>query len=523
MPSGGCGVDADCSSAEWCDTSSHFCTPRLPNGTLIPTVLGHTPVLAGKCTPETGTSVCWSGVCDVSDDRCGFAFGDGPCTPASAGKVCRSGACSAAGVCVQPAGCIVDADCNPSLAYCDTGAHSCAPKLPNGEPLPAVTGHLPVLDGSCTDASAPIVCLSGVCDEADDRCGHADGEGPCDAADGPVVCRSKTCATTGPNSGLCVECTSGDSCEGAEAVCDADTNQCVQCTLADPSACAGATPLCATPQDTCAPCDGDLGGGTPLACAEAGAPYCFLAGPAKGECGKCVTSEDCAGHPGGPFCNPKNGACGELCHADEDCLSEQWCDAPAGGGGACVPKLDNGTHLPGAPAGVVICTPEVAARVCLSGACDPEDDTCGYLNGSGPCDTADVCRSGACDTADHVCGMLPGNGPCEANDVCRTTKCDVAAGLCAGLCLADVECPQSAFCKDDGTCVSKLSDGSTCDTSNQCASTACEAGFCAPKDHVIPIGSGLFCALGAGRTGDDTGVVVLGLLLAAAGLARRRR
>ncbi len=526
IPSGGCAVDADCAPAEWCYTGTFTCAPKLPNGTLIPTVPGHTPALTGACTPETGASVCWSAVCDAGDNQCGYAFGSGPCTPATAGVVCRTGACSVAGVCVQPSGCIVDADCNVAVAYCDTGAHQCAPKLPNGEPLPTVPGHAPALDGSCDEASAPIVCLSGVCDAADDRCGHANGQGPCDAEDGAVVCRSATCATSGPNDGLCVECVDSAPCEGSQPVCDTDKNLCVQCTPDDASACAGSTPICATPEDTCAPCDGDLGSEAPLACAEPGAPTCFLAGPAKGECGKCTTNDDCAGHPGGPFCDAATGACGALCHVDEDCQSAEWCDAPTGGAGACVPKLDNGTHLPDAPEGVVACTPAVGARVCLSGACDPADDKCGYLNAHGPCEDGAVCRSGACDAADGLCGLQPGNGPCAADTVCRVTVCDAEAGLCAALCLADSECPQDAFCKSDGECVSKLTDGSTCDAANQCLSAACDSGVCAPQDHTIPVGSGLFCALRPATPGapsQDRAVLLLGLLLGAAGLARRLR
>ena len=529
VPSGGCAVDADCTSAEWCNTQSFTCAPKLANGTAVPTVTGHAPPLTGKCTTGAGSAVCTSGVCDTVDDKCGYANGDGPCTMTSASTVCRAGACTVGGVCTNPTDCAVDSDCNVATQYCNTAVHVCAPKLPNGAPLPAVSGHAPSLDGTCSDTSAKIVCQSGVCDVADNACGHAIGKGPCDAGDGAVVCRSLVCALLGPNQGTCVECLVDTQCQGSRPVCDPNKDACVQCTSAEAAACTGTSPVCTVGPDTCAPCKGDLGDGTTADCAASGAPYCFLAGLSTGQCGKCTVNADCAGHKSGPLCDTSTGACSTACHADADCEASAWCNAPAGGSGACVPKLDNGTKLPASPSTVATCSPAVGMRVCKSGACDTVDDTCGLANGDGPCSNGAVCRSGACDGKDMKCGLLPADGPCTSDAVCRTGTCIVTTQLCSPVigpsgCKTDSDCKEGNFCKSDGTCSPKLPDGATCSGATQCKSGACDSQKC---DGLIASGAGLLCAASPGSgspgSGDGTGAALLGLMLATAGLARRRR
>jgi len=94
-----CVVDSDCAAGNFCDTSSFMCTPQLSNGKPIPTIPGHTPPLDGTCTEEVGAIVCVSGVCDTSDDLCGFAFGHA-CT---ASPECRSNNCNMdTGLCDLP-------------------------------------------------------------------------------------------------------------------------------------------------------------------------------------------------------------------------------------------------------------------------------------------------------------------------------------------------------------------------------------------------------------------------------------
>lgn len=389
IPEGGCAVDSDCAEGDFCQTEYHFCSKKLLNGEALPKVKEHVPELTGKCNAQIAQIVCESGACDAADDLCGYAAGHGPCDAKTGATVCRTGACSVSGLCVQPSACLVDGDCDVEVAYCDTGSHLCAPKLANGAAMPVVSGHSPVLDGSCNKYSAPIVCQSGVCDAADDRCGHANKQGPCDAENGKVVCRSGTCALTGPSEGLCVECDCDEECEGAESVCDLAKSECVQCTPESAAACEGATPICAATEDTCAPCDGDHGDGTSLSCPDPKAPFCVYGGPGKGECGKCTTNADCQGHASGPYCDAEKGTCGDACHEDADCAEGQLCDA-----GTCVPK-------PKEPPAIHFTLCAVDAECPATDYCQSNGECVGKLSDGQTCGGANECQSAICE--DGVC------------------------------------------------------------------------------------------------------------------------
>jgi MYXO-CTERM domain-containing protein len=122
---GGCEVDSDCSSSQFCDTATSACVAKIANGQPVPTIAGHTPTLNGVCTTAVGTDVCVSGVCDPKDNECGYANGDGPCTSTTA-SVCQSGSCSTTGKCKPVGGCLVSADCaNSSTPVCDTATSQC--------------------------------------------------------------------------------------------------------------------------------------------------------------------------------------------------------------------------------------------------------------------------------------------------------------------------------------------------------------------------------------------------------------
>ena len=95
MAAGSCDVDADCTGGDWCFEATHTCTPKLANGTLVPTDPTHTsPTLNGVCTAGAAALVCASAVCDPADNKCGLANGDGPCTVADGPVVCRAGICN---------------------------------------------------------------------------------------------------------------------------------------------------------------------------------------------------------------------------------------------------------------------------------------------------------------------------------------------------------------------------------------------------------------------------------------------
>ncbi len=494
-PAGGCNVDADCTAPNWCDESTHTCTPQIANGSPVPNDPPHSnPTLNGTCNSGAGALTCQSGVCDLKDNDCGYANGDGPCTATNGGTVCRSGMCGTSGVCIPSGGCAADSDC-PTGDWCDESMGACLPKLTNGTVVPTDPPHTnPTLNGMCTPAAGTLTCASGVCDTKDNECGYANGDGPCTGSNGDSVCRSTLCATTGPASGTCVGCTTDTQCQAPTPHCSTTTNTCVGCTSS--AQCSGATPICDGPTSTCVPCNGDQGSGTTDPCGSAGAPFCFLTGSMAGTCGMCMTNTDCQGHTG-TVCNTTTGLCVSGCLSDSDCnTTTDWCNGTPPAAGMCVPKLANGTVLPSTPSSVATCTAAVGTRVCVSGVCDTKDNTCGYANGDGPCTNASQCRSDTCAGTSMTC---------------------VPTG-----CSNDSECPTGDWCNTmTAACLPKLPSGSDCSAADQCISGACDNGAC---DGIVASGNGVLCSASPAQgQGDGSGLAAFGLALAAAALTRRRR
>ncbi|HEY3355698.1 MAG TPA: hypothetical protein VGQ83_20775, partial [Polyangia bacterium] len=484
-PAGGCNVDADCAGGAWCNESTHTCTPRLANGSPLPSDPAHTsPTLDGTCTPAAGLLVCVSGVCD-GDHRCGYANGDGPCTPATA-AVCRSGACSVNGTCEPAGGCNVDGDCSPS-DWCVASAHTCTPRLANAAPLPTDPGHDPVLDGACTPAAGAAVCQSAVCDAGDSACGYANGHGPCDQTSGGSVCRSGACSVSGtcePAGGCNVD---GD-CPAAKW-CDETAHQCVPTV-------ANGDPLPTDPAHTSPTLDGTCtAAAAALVCASGACAADNRCGYANGD-GPCTDGGVCragacdagdnrcgyvVGHGpcvDGAVCRSgvcsTNGTCAPVggCNADLDCLPSEWCNETTL---ACAARVANGAALPvdAAHAETTLdgtCTAAAGALVCASGVCDT-DGRCGLRNGAGPC-TADtgatVCRAGVCDP-DLRCGLAEGDGPCTTENGatrCRSGRCS-ASGVCAlaGGCYVDADCTGGEWCQESAhTCAPQLANGAALPT-----------------------------------------------------------
>ncbi|MFO0676507.1 MAG: hypothetical protein U0169_08235 [Polyangiaceae bacterium] len=475
MPNAGCLVDADCTTSQYCDTPTKACVAKVPNGGPVPTVAGHTPPLAGTCDAPAATASCASGVCDVADQKCGYADGHGTCTTQNAATVCRSGGCSTTGVCLPPSGCVVDADCT-STQYCDTTQRLCVGKEPNGDPIPTLPGHAPPVGGTCTVAAANVVCQSAVCDTTDDKCGYANGTGPCTATNAMVVCRGGACST----SGVCIPING----------CRVDS----EC---------GATQFCDTSSSTCSP---KLPNGTSVPTVAGHVP------PLTGECNAatgavvcvsavCDEGDDKCGYPDGRgTCTQANakvvcrsGSCGANgvcraptgCTVDAECDATQFCNTPAK---TCETKLTNGSAIPSiaghTPAVAGTCTAEAGAVVCASAVCDTADQKCGFADGHGTCTSA------------------------NASTVCRTGKCS-PAGNCGSAtgCVADSECTSDATCVQ-GTCTPKPSGD----------------GGVAPNGATL-LGGGLpgcHAAPAASSRGGFSGVVLLGAL-AFLGAFRRRR
>jgi hypothetical protein len=426
-PAGGCNVDADCTGGNWCDESTHTCTPKLGNGVQIPTDPPHSgPTLDGTCTVAAGTLVCISGVCDTKDNECGFANGDGPCTIVTGPVVCRSGACSINGTCEPLSGCNVDADCTGGN-WCDESMHLCTPPLANGVSMPSDPPHtLPTLDGTCTVAAGTLVCASAVCDTKDNKCGYADGDGPCTALDGGVVCRSGLCSSNGTCQavGGCnvdADCTGGDWCDESTHTCTAPL--------------ANGTAIPNDPPHTGPTLDG-------MCTPDAGTLVCLsgVCDTKDNECGYANGDGPCTLGTGGVVCRSglcsSNGTCQAVggCNVDADCTGGDWCDETTH---VCTAPLANGTAVPSDPPHSDptldgTCTVAAGMLVCASAVCDTKDNECGYANGDGPCDNANgdvVCRSGKCGAS----GTCEASGTCSVDADCTDASlpvCDTTTHQC---------------------------------------------------------------------------------------------
>ncbi len=466
----GCSLDSQCSKGNFCNESGNACTPTLANGTKVFTDPAHTnPTLDGSCTTAAGTLVCTSAVCDTNDNecgyangdgtctagdagdaatvcrsgacdpdgKCGYAVGDGPCTIATGPTVCRSGVCSVAGTCEAPGTCNVDGDCAAGH-WCDESVHACTPREPNGTAVPNDPPHTnPTLNGTCTAAAGTLVCVSGVCDTADSRCGYANGDGTCtagDAGDAAAVCRSGACDPDGKcgyavGDGPCTAVNGGTVCRSgmcsADGKCEAAGScnvdgDCTGGTWCDESVHACTAPLAnglAVPTDT--PHTSPTLNGT---CTQAaGALVCASAvcDVHENECGFANGDGPCTLANGPIVC--RSGLCSQAgtcepsggCNADTDCSMGKWCDESAH---ACQAPLPNGAPIPtdtphSNPTLNGTCNAPAATLVCASKVCDAKDNKCGYADGDGPCSAADaggaVCRSGTCNTS-GTCGTMAG-------------------------------------------------------------------------------------------------------------------
>ena len=451
---GSCLADGDCSTPQWCDIATQTCTAPLTNGAALPIDANHTnPILDGNCTSAAAALVCVALVCDT-DNACGYTNGGGNCTNSNANVVCRSGACgsdghcglaygdpgcgngnsalcrsnscSVSGSCIDSGTCAVDGDCNAGN-WCNMAQQNCTIELANGFPLPTDPNHTSItLDGNCNVAAASLVCVSGVCDSADNSCGYVNGDGNCTTANANIVCRSAVCGSDGAcglanSSGSCTVSNANSICR--TGVCDASDSLCGyangdgSCTAND------ANSVCRS-----GACGSD------------------------GSCGLLDNQTGC-GNGNSNFCRSSScsvsGACMEpnACLVDNDCTGGDWCDMAEQN---CTVQLANGQSMP-VDAGHTTpildgnCTSAAANLVCIGGVCD-SDGACGYANNSGTCTAGNanvVCRSTVCGS-DGVCGLRDGEAGCDssnANTLCRSRACS-SDGACMPLggCEVDADC-----------------------------------------------------------------------------------
>ena len=217
------------SAAAWTRTARPATGATRPPAACTPTARQREPRSDGSAAHRTRRSTAcapprrgpWSaraGVCDTADNECGYENGDGPCTAGSAGKVCRSAVCDPDLKCGYANG---DGPCTPGRAAtappsaarasaaatasampgrlqrrrdCPGGrlvqrdhAHLHAEARRTARAVPTDPAHTnPTLNGTCTATAGrrTLVCVSGVCDANDNKCGYANGDGPCTPANG---------------------------------------------------------------------------------------------------------------------------------------------------------------------------------------------------------------------------------------------------------------------------------------------------------------------------------------------------
>ena len=353
-------------------------------------------------------------------------------------------------------GCTADANCLAGN-WCDEATAKCTPTLANASPMPSDPPHKnPPLNATCTAAAATLVCTTGVCDPNGNVCGIKLGDPGCTTT---PECIAGVCITTGTNKDKCEPCASDTSCAAPTPACNTTTDQCVQCTQTNTTACTGTTPVCAA-TDTCVACNGDNGTTATEACSVA-EPYCS----GTGACIKCTTNAQCTTgtHPG-PICNTTTGACTTTCTTDAQCGAGNWCDEALG---KCTPTLPNATPIPtdGPHTNPTLngtCTAAAAKLVCTATVCDPNGNLCGIKLGDPGCTTTPECIAGVCITTGP---NLDKCEPCASDTNCATPTpaCNLTTNDC-------VQCTQTSstactgttpLCGATDTCVACNGDNGT--------------------------------------------------------------
>lgn len=238
--------------------------------------------------------------------------------------------------------CTADNQCSVGN-WCYLHTNTCTPDLPNGVPIPDDQTHTnPILNGMCTAAAGALVCISGVCDTADNRCGllngdgactvgnggtvcrsgacdsndnrcgYANSDGPCTQATGPIVCRSGVCSASGTceASGGCnldADCSSGNWCSESTHTCNPRLVNGLSIPVDPPhsnptldgtcTAAAGTlvclSSVCDTTNNTCGYLDGDgfcTLGNADVVCDSGACSVTGICEPAGG----CLINADCA-------------------------------------------------------------------------------------------------------------------------------------------------------------------------------------------------------------------------------------
>jgi hypothetical protein len=144
------------------------------------------------------------------------------------------------------------------------------------------------------------------------------------------------------------------------------------------------------------------------------------------------------------------GGCGMVCGSGKTCSGGTCVDAPKANGAACQVNADCSS---GSCADGVCCN-----TVCISG--------------------CQACSAALTGNADGICApVLAGTDP---KNSCGSLVCDGSAASCLASCGTSSDCKSGYYCTNiGGSCLSKLTAGSTCIKSDQCQSGYCISNHCA--------------------------------------------
>jgi len=381
------------------------------------------------CDGDEGTGTahpCESGAPFCSNTGyCGFCSTNEDCASAGAthsGDVCNS----TTGHCV--ASCTQDSDCGPGN-WCH--ANVCRAKLENGELLP----------GNCATLGARG-CITGVCENSDNRCGYLNAPastGSC-AGGNAQRCRSNKCD---PHDGLCGLADGNGVCAVASQATDCRSGECHPtthvCGHSDGKPCSPGTHCFSGHCVDGVCCDTACGG----ACDR-----CNLAG-SVGDCS--FLPEGSTGSPScAPYlCSGEAATCPSGCTDEEGCITGHFCD-----GSTCKPEQDDGTG----------CSRD---EQCQSGHCT--DGVC--------CDKAcaDACDQCNLPGSVGVCTLAPAGS--AGSPSCSPNTCNGTSAECPNGCNGGQGCGAGFYC--DGTnCQPKKDDGETCAEGRECTNGNCADGVC---------------------------------------------
>ena len=392
------------------------------------------------------------------------------------------------GFCVP---CTTSTECTAPTGFCDKSAtatddtcRGCkASDCTGATPACETTGANTGLCVQCTQAN-PAACTGGtpICDTTQDKCVQCLSSANC--ADPTPVCNTTTHVCSGcTTDAQCAASPTGHACDTTGGALN---GQCEQCTLANPTACTGATPKCDTSKDKCVGCLGnaDCSGSTPI-----------CDGTTK-TCRGCASNADCTSGVCALPGNPKAGQCVQ-CTSNATCPAPSVCDTTQD---ICVQCTSNAQCANPKP----VCSAD-ACRACAGDAeCagNPSGAACETTGGlAGSCEqctqanpTACTGATPKCDTSQDKCVQCLANADCGGT----TPLCDTGKHVCVG-CLSDANCSaptcQKSTCNTTtGVCGApqpapngtSCNDGSACTQSDACQNGACVGGnpvVCSPQDQ----------------------------------------